>query len=80
MNKKIFTLAIATLFCVTLFAQQKTENCPFGGRENCTGYCGRFVDENNDKYCDYSKLTDTTNIDKSAKQESTTKNKKGNHE
>lgn len=56
-------MAIATLFSITLFAQQKTENCPRGGQENCTGICGRFTDENKDGYCDYSKLTSSKNLE-----------------
>lgn len=62
MTKNILTLMIATVFSITLFAQQKTENCPLGGRENCTGFCGNFTDANKDGYCDYSKLKDNKDL------------------
>ncbi|MBR1770147.1 MAG: hypothetical protein IJ748_06800 [Bacteroidales bacterium] len=53
-----FLFFILALFSFTLIvAQQQTENCPFGGRENCTGYCGLFTDGNGDGFCDYALLT-----------------------
>ncbi|MBQ7985485.1 MAG: hypothetical protein IJ250_07625, partial [Bacteroidales bacterium] len=64
MKGKILALVIAAMISVSLSAQQKTENCPRGGQENCTGICGRFTDENKDGYCDYSKLTENKNLQK----------------
>lgn len=61
MINKLFILLVASLFVLNLFAQeQHPENCPFGGREDCTGYCGNFTDENGDGFCDYAILTKQT--------------------
>lgn len=58
---RLFSLIALISISIVAFGQQKVENCPFeGGRENCTGFCGRFTDENKDGYCDYSKLTAST--------------------
>lgn len=58
---KLFSLIALISISVVAFCQQDTSKCPFeGGRENCTGFCGRFTDQNKDGYCDYSKLTNTT--------------------
>ena len=62
-------------FSFISLAQQDTEKCPFGGRENCTGYCGLFKDGNNDGYCDYALLNTQkdknkqTNKDKDTEQD-----------
>ncbi len=81
--KKILLFA-ATLFFVALnsFAQvQHPENCPFGGRENCTGYCGQFTDENGDGYCDYSILTNKKEDNQNTiKEDSTAKKAQINNE
>lgn len=54
---KRFLFLILFLSALTLtYAQQDTSQCPFGGRENCTGYCGLFTDNNSDGFCDYSLL------------------------
>lgn len=58
--KKLALLVVCTFIGLIAFAQQNTSKCPFGGRENCTGYCGHFTDENKDSYCDYSKLNEKT--------------------
>ncbi len=79
MAKKFLTLFVAIMFGVTLFAQQKIENCPFKGRENCTGYCGRFTDENKDGYCDYSKLTDSKNLQADKEKDAKAKAEKKHH-
>ncbi len=54
--KYILSLTVFIILSFVCFAQQDTEQCPFGGRENCTGYCGLFTDGNKDGYCDYSLL------------------------
>lgn len=72
--KKILLLTIAGLFVVlnAYSQEQHPENCPFGGREDCTGYCGQFTDENGDGFCDYAILTKNKSSD-IKKQDSITK-------
>lgn len=55
--KRLLFLCICLFAFVFTYAQQDTSQCPFGGREDCTGYCGLFTDNNADGYCDYSLLT-----------------------
>lgn len=55
--KRLLFLCIFLFAFVFTYAQQDTSQCPFGGREDCTGYCGLFTDNNADGYCDYSLLT-----------------------
>lgn len=43
----ILCFAIFSLLFFSLNAQ-----CPFGEKYNCQGECGRFIDENQDSYCD----------------------------
>lgn len=38
------------------FNLQMNAQCPFE-RENCTGECGRFIDENKDGFCDFGLVT-----------------------
>lgn len=56
MKRFLFLILCLSVLCLT-YAQQDTSQCPFGGRENCTGYCGLFTDNNSDGFCDYSLLT-----------------------
>ena len=49
MNKLI---VLFSLLCLSVSAVQS--QCPFSGKENCKGECGRFIDENGDGYCDNS--------------------------
>lgn len=49
MNKLI---VLFSLLCLSVSVMQA--QCPFGGKENCKGECGRFIDENGDGYCDNS--------------------------
>ena len=49
MNKLI---VLFSLLCLSVSIMQA--QCPFGGKENCKGECGRFIDENGDGYCDSS--------------------------
>lgn len=55
--KRLLFLCVFLFAFVFTYAQQDTSQCPFGGREDCTGYCGLFTDNNADGYCDYSLLT-----------------------
>lgn len=72
---KRFLFLILFLSALTLiYAQQDTSQCPFGGRENCTGYCGLFTDNNSDGFCDYSLLTNQ-NEEKEKKGATTTEKK-----
>ena len=77
MKKLLSIVVLLATFCV-VNAQQQPENCPFGGRENCTGYCGLFNDNNNDGFCDYSILTSEKKESTPAtqKQETTSTEKK----
>ena len=59
--KRFFVLLLISLFFSVAYCQQEPEKCPFGGREDCTGYCGLFTDENEDGFCDYSILTNQKN-------------------
>lgn len=52
MKKVIFMIVILASFNLS-FANEK---CPFD-QVNCTGQCGRYSDENNDRYCDHGELT-----------------------
>lgn len=67
--KNFCCLVVFSLISFIGFAQQDTEQCPFGGRENCTGYCGLFTDGNKDGYCDYALL----NLPKENKKEQSEK-------
>lgn len=53
--KKLLSLALimASMFLISQTAQAQ---CPFGGKVNCKGECGRFTDDNADGYCDFAIL------------------------
>ncbi|MGM9819790.1 MAG: DUF4405 domain-containing protein [Candidatus Onthomorpha sp.] len=53
--KKFLSLALimASMFLISQTAQAQ---CPFGGKVNCKGECGRFTDDNADGYCDFAIL------------------------
>ena len=53
--KKFLSIAmiLASMF---LISQTLQAQCPFGGKVNCKGECGRFTDENADGYCDFAVL------------------------
>ena len=53
--KKLLSIAmiLASMF---LISQTLQAQCPFGGKVNCKGECGRFTDENADGYCDFAVL------------------------
>ncbi|MDO5759693.1 MAG: oligosaccharide flippase family protein [Bacteroidota bacterium] len=70
MKKILVLFSVLFLFAIA-YAQQDTSQCPFGGREDCTGYCGLFTDNNGDGYCDYSLLTNQKQ--ENTKQEKTEK-------
>ena len=67
--KNFCCLVAFSLISFICLAQQDTDQCPSGGRENCTGYCGLFTDGNKDGYCDYSLL----NLPKENKKEQSEK-------
>lgn len=55
MNKKILSLILAIVL-ITLSGYVLATECPFGiTNDPEPGQCGRYVDENNDGYCDLSK-------------------------
>ena len=49
--KKIIVILILTL---TVFAVNAQQDC---GVIDCTGRCGRFIDENGDHFCDHGRLS-----------------------
>lgn len=50
-----------SMLCLLVFAGGLHAQCPFGGKVNCQGACGRFTDENGDGYCDFSILENVKN-------------------
>ena len=59
---KIFTILSFIIFIVLFFSPivSAWDNCPFGLKDDpYPGTCGRYVDENNDKLCDYSQSEPT---------------------
>ncbi len=73
MKRFLFLFVCLSALCLT-YAQQDTSQCPFGGREDCTGYCGLFTDNDGDGFCDYSLLTNQN--EENEKKEATTVDKK----
>lgn len=53
MTKKMLVLVSFILVSLIGFSQS---NCPFGGKINCEGACGRFVDNNGDGFCDNGRV------------------------
>lgn len=49
------------MLCLLVFAGGLHAQCPFGGKVNCQGACGRFTDENGDGYCDFAILENVKN-------------------
>ena len=49
-SKKMFFVSGITLFFLMPFSIHA--QCPFGEKYNCLGECGRFIDENQDSFCD----------------------------
>src|SRR5574344_2787924 len=58
MEKKIITLIGFVLVSLISLSQNK---CPFGGKVNCEGECGMFVDNNGDGFCDNGIVKKATN-------------------
>lgn len=52
--KKFIVISAILLLGLELYSQTK---CP-RGEIDCQGRCGRFIDENNDSYCDLSEQSD----------------------
>ena len=50
-----------SMLCLLVFAGGLHAQCPFGGKVNCQGACGRFTDENGDGYCDFAILENVKN-------------------
>lgn len=57
---RIFLLNIILLFTNPFFLAAQTYKCPFG-EVDCPGRCGRFVDTDNDGFCDYGLLSKKIN-------------------
>lgn len=74
--KKIFCLAVFVAAFLLSFAQ--VEQCPMGGRENCTGYCGAFNDNNGDGFCDFSIIKKEEAKAQSSKKETTSEKRENN--
>lgn len=52
--KKFIVISAILLLGLELYSQTK---CP-RGEIDCQGHCGRFIDENNDSYCDLSEQSE----------------------
>lgn len=72
--KRLLFLIICLFSFSFIYAQQDTSQCPFGGRVDCTGFCGLFTDNDGDGFCDYSLLT-TQNEEKEKKEATTVEQK-----
>ena len=59
-----------SMLCLLVFAGGLHAQCPFGGKVNCQGACGRFTDENGDGYCDSAILENVKNETKKDADES----------
>lgn len=56
--KKLLFIVVAIATTMVVYSQeQHPENCPLGGRDDCTGYCGEFNDNNGDGFCDFATLS-----------------------
>lgn len=51
---------VLLVFCFVLCSLVLQAQCPFGGKVNCHGECGRFTDENSDGLCDFGKIEKAT--------------------
>jgi len=58
---KTFLSIGLSMLCLLVFASGLYAQCPFGGKVNCQGACGRFTDENGDGYCDFAILENVKN-------------------
>lgn len=53
----MFKAHLILLVTILLFSNNAISQCP-RGIDNCKGQCGRFVDDNNDGYCDLTVITE----------------------
>ena len=67
---KTFLSIGLSMLCLLVFASGLHAQCPFGGKVNCQGACGRFTDENGDGYCDFAILENVKNETKKDADES----------
>ncbi len=67
---KTFLSIGLSMLCLLVFTSGLYAQCPFGGKVNCQGECGRFTDENGDGYCDFAKLEKVANETPKASDES----------
>lgn len=58
---KVFWSIVLSMFCLLFFGNGLYAQCPFGGKLNCQGACGRFTDENGDGFCDFAILEKVKN-------------------
>ena len=49
-SKSLFSGIFFAMFFLPFFSLNA--QCPFGEKYNCLGECGRFIDENQDSFCD----------------------------
>lgn len=49
-SKSLFSALFFAMFFLPFFSLNA--QCPFGEKYNCLGECGRFIDENQDSFCD----------------------------
>lgn len=58
MKKSFYVFVITIMLSCVAYSQSK---CPFGGKVNCEGACGMFVDNNGDGFCDNGIVKKATN-------------------
>lgn len=55
-------LLVTTLFFFTIFTTCFAEGGRAFDEVDCVGKCGRFIDSNNDNYCDYGELSSGSTV------------------
>lgn len=73
MNHNLIRKTLFT-FCILLFSNYLFSQCP-KSIVNCKGQCPRFIDANNDGYCDYTTITEIVNKQIKEVKDTTTKRK-----
>jgi cation transport ATPase len=75
MEKKIIVLIGFVLVSLISLSQNK---CPFGGKINCEGECGNFIDNNGDGFCDNGKVVKANSATQNNNSTSSSKDKEKN--
>lgn len=63
-------IVFASVFLLSIFVVEEVKaQCPFGGKVNCEGECGRFTDDNSDGFCDFGALEKAKEVEPEPVQE-----------